>query len=107
MKALHMLSCVLCLLASDAAANEKLVRVGDFFYRYSQAAALGYTHWQHGFEGSISCFAGIAANNAATRVLKRTINQPRPRGGPYGMPSGHTSRVAGVFQHPASVCGPG
>lgn len=97
MKKLLAFSFLICMQASLAAANDNLVRIGDFFYRYAQAGAVGYTHWKHGFKGSLGCAAGSLANNYATDYLKTEFDQPRPNGGRRGMPSGHTSRVASAF----------
>jgi membrane-associated phospholipid phosphatase len=97
MKNLLIASFIICIQASHAAAKDDLVRVGDFFYRYAQIGAVGYTYWNHGAKGSLGCAAGSLANNYATDYLKRTINQRRPNGRGRGMPSGHTSRVASAF----------
>lgn len=97
MKFLTMMSCAFCMQIAQAHADDRLTQIGDFFHSYAQAGAIGYTYWQHGFEGSLGCLAGSVANNAATRFLKEEINQPRPNGSDFGMPSGHTSRVASSF----------
>ncbi|WP_165611818.1 phosphatase PAP2 family protein [Cognatiyoonia koreensis] len=94
---MSVLSLGFALLATQSRANDRLVEVGDFFHQYAQIAAIGYTHMNHGIEGSVGCLAGSIANNEATLFLKKKFNQRRPNGGGHGMPSGHTSRVASSF----------
>lgn len=91
--------CTALMLASPAQADDKtkLTRVGDFFHRYTQFAAIGYTYYNHGYEGALGCVAGSLLNNDLTTLIKRTVNEPRPNGGDLGFPSGHTSRVASSF----------
>jgi membrane-associated phospholipid phosphatase len=66
-------------------------RLSDALAVTLPAAALGATLYRHDRRGTEDFVRSAGVNLAATAALKYITNLPRPDGGRYAFPSGHTS----------------
>lgn len=75
--------------------------VGDALQYIVPLGAAGMTWYHHDLEGTKQLGVSFLVSQGTTEVLKHAIDQPRPDGTGYGMPSGHTSAVfsAAAFVH--------
>jgi hypothetical protein len=75
--------------------------IGDALQYIVPLGAAGMTWYHHDLEGTKQLGVSFLVSQGTTEVLKHAIDQPRPDGTGYGMPSGHTSAVfsAAAFVH--------
>ncbi len=65
---------------------------GDIFASALPIAAFATTFiWKNGDKGTLQFVESMATSFVITHGLKRLIDKPRPNGGRYSFPSGHTS----------------
>jgi membrane-associated phospholipid phosphatase len=72
--------------------NEAIEKTGDVLQIALPSAALASTIiWRDGQEGPWQFVYTMTVSTILTQSLKRAINKPRPNGGSFAFPSGHTS----------------
>jgi len=79
-------------LSAQGSNAENIETSGDILATALPAAALASTLiWKDGQRATLQFAKTIVTSFGVTHVLKRVINKPRPNGGDYAFPSGHTS----------------
>ncbi len=79
-------------LSAQGRSAENIETSGDILATALPAAALASTLiWKDGQRATLQFAKTIVTSFGVTHVLKRVINKPRPNGGDYAFPSGHTS----------------
>lgn len=82
---------LLVLITAVVQAKDSFEQAGDFLQFAIPATGFGMTYWYQDPEGREQFVKAVGSSLATTWALKVTLNQPRPNGGDYSFPSGHTT----------------
>ncbi len=90
-KAILLLLFLQTLLSAQSTQIETIEKIGDYMQIAIPLTAWATTIAIDDTDGQIDFYKSFGATLVTTQVLKYTINEKRPYGGPYSFPSGHTS----------------